>query len=375
MSERNENPSTITPNEISANQNDNRNEITQSDKSSSNLNFAHVDLNRPSIGSSSDQIDEKLGLQINDSNPQTNNTLSGRTSSSRLSERAGKPSFSLAGIFPMNEESGDAVGISDNVRDTSANDYTPLGSPARQTLLVTKTEDDNKSASDKPASNRQLTSDGSKSARDKPASSRKATPAMQTDESLTTINEAEKQNDVEAITLDEPLKRQSSMEQVSESFKIIRDMLTSPRRLLSPRGYTNAVNSPSDYVSYTAIDIRETKTEPPPVSEASSNSNIAAAPTGFSLLSPRIAMPHFPDFGYTKSVESFVKESRFAHWSREELILVLIHKNIHIRKQDEITDEDLIEYCDNFFDGKKLPRKRGPFKPRDWRRLDRGMRT
>ena len=143
MSESHEKPSTKTLTEIITNQDDCHYQMAQSEKSLCNLSSANVN---PSI-SSSGRIDETLGLPLNDSNQQANITSSGdsgRTLSSRLSERIGRPSFSLAGIFSTSEENGDAVGVSNSVRDTHANEYTPLGSPTRQPLLLTTTDDENK---------------------------------------------------------------------------------------------------------------------------------------------------------------------------------------------------------------------------------------
>ena len=280
----------------------------------------------------------------------SSNRSSGRISSERLSERVGKSTLTLAGIFPIDED------VNSNKAFVDIDSNLPSNEKSNESLLIEKT-------------------------------SFKIEVAPYDEESL--ASSAPDQDP----PLSEPMR--TTTEQISDSLKIIREML------ISPRGYEQLSNRSPEH---SVINIRESQLHPPPVSQLNScsitvdvksNENKlssvpdvhspdaagvkAATPSGAggglqSLLSPRLGLPKlsFYDFGYTKSIESFTKESRFASWTREELILVLIRNNIHIRKLDDISDSDLVEYCDDYFYDKKLPRKRGPIAKFQWSRLSRG---
>jgi hypothetical protein len=288
---------------------------------------------RTNINGSSNRLLESGGalssVKKSDASERLSN-LSGRTSSGRISERVGKSAMSLSGIFPADERTSSKRG-----EYTAPNDNSPADSPTKESLLI-----------DKKSYNVQAEGFGAENTSDQQSSSSSSGVAH-------------------------------AAEQVTDSLKKIREMLISPR---SPRGYEPVSTTPDNAF----INIRESQLHPPPLSQLNTStattepvspSKAQRARALQSITSPRLGLPKIQlyDFGYTKSIESFTKESRFAPWTREELILVLIHNNIHIRKADEISNDDLIEYCDNFFVGKKMPRKRGPYTALQWSRLSRGI--
>lgn len=67
-------------------------------------------------------------------------------------------------------------------------------------------------------------------------------------------------------------------------------------------------------------------------------------------------------------------ESRFIHWTREEMILVIVHVGIHIRLESEVSRLDLIDFCDVLFHGKSMPTKRPAWSDHEKRMMEIGIR-
>lgn len=74
------------------------------------------------------------------------------------------------------------------------------------------------------------------------------------------------------------------------------------------------------------------------------------------------------------NIKHMLTESRFIHWTREEMILVIVHIGIHILSEGEVSRLDLIEFCDQLFHGKSIPTKRPTWTEFEKTIMDIGIR-
>ena len=69
---------------------------------------------------------------------------------------------------------------------------------------------------------------------------------------------------------------------------------------------------------------------------------------------------------------SMITDSRFISWTRLEMLLLIIHIGIHIRDEENFSKLDFIDFCDQLFLNKNLPKKRPEITTADYNKMENG---
>ena len=69
---------------------------------------------------------------------------------------------------------------------------------------------------------------------------------------------------------------------------------------------------------------------------------------------------------------SMITDSRFISWTRSEMLLLIIHIGIHIREEENFSKLDFIDFCDQLFLNKNLPKKRPEITTADYNKMENG---